>query len=87
MQQQMENQYVPLLEKRVKRAHFRQGVDPDQALQFILISLEALVAHQIAQHGPPSSDGATIEGGADLTPFLDMLKYGVYRKGQDGYED
>ncbi|MFL1676818.1 TetR/AcrR family transcriptional regulator [Paenibacillus dendritiformis] len=87
MQQQMENQYVPLLKDRVNHAHFREGVDPDQALQFILISLEALVAHQLAQNGPPSLDDSTAEADAGLAPFLDMLKYGVYRTGQQGYEN
>lgn len=79
-QQRMKEHAVDLLVSRVDHNRFRTDIEPKQAIEFVLLSLEALIAKQINSLNETELD----EGGAaptlDMGLYLHMLKYGVYRE-------
>lgn len=78
-QQQMNELVIPLLAAKIDRSCFRKEISPEQAIEFVLLSLEALVARQMfkLQEGADEIEGVTA---IEINQYVDMLKYGVYRR-------
>lgn len=80
-QQQMNEDSVHLLASRIDQSRFRGGIDPKQAIEFVLLSLESLITKQMTKRYDEKSTGELEASAAlDTKPYLDMLRYGIYRK-------
>jgi len=82
--QRLYSVYMPMFTANVDTSNFRPEVNPRQAIELIVLVLEALSEKHVKIHrerGQP--------GGLDLSPafaeakiYLEMIKYGVYRRQQ-----
>lgn len=80
-QQQMNEDSIHLLASRIDQSRFREGIDPKQAIEFVLLSLESLITKQMTKRYDEKSTGELEASAAlDTKPYLDMLRYGIYRK-------
>lgn len=79
-QRRMHKASAPLLASRIDRSRFRDGVDPEQAIELVLLSLEALITKQMSSLGGEQLGEHGVPTAVDTNPYMDMLKYGIYRK-------
>lgn len=79
-QRRMQTDSVPLLASRIDRSRFRSGIKPEEAIEFVLLSLEALITKRLSKLHEEKLNGNEIAVVMDTSPYLDMLRYGIYRK-------
>ncbi|OBY76306.1 hypothetical protein BBG47_27935 [Paenibacillus sp. KS1] len=79
-QQRMKAHMVDLLASKVDRNRFRRDIEPEQAIEFVLLSLEALLAKQMNSLNEQELDGSVTVPALDMSLYLQLLKYGVYRE-------
>ncbi|MBD8498305.1 TetR/AcrR family transcriptional regulator [Paenibacillus arenosi] len=79
-QQQMQYHFIPLLANRLDPNQFRNGIDAAQAIEFVLLSLEALITKRLSMMKDKEWNVDEIAEAIDTSPYIEMLKYGIYRK-------
>lgn len=80
MQQQMNKDSIQLLASRIDQSRFREGIDPERAIEFVLLSLESVVTKQMSGMYEDNAVGSGLSTAFDTKSYLDMLRYGIYRK-------
>lgn len=80
-QQLMNENSIHLLASRIDQSRFREGIDPKQAIEFVLLSLESIITKQMTKrYDENSTGGLEVSAALDTRPYLDMLRHGIYRK-------
>jgi TetR/AcrR family transcriptional regulator len=82
-QARLQNLYAPLLLNKLDTALFRQGIDAGLAVSWVLLSLEALITYRLANFKLGNS-GAELSDAVmqELEPYIDMFKFGIYKRGE-----
>lgn len=81
-QQRMKDHAIDLLVSRVDHNLFRTDIEPRQAIEFVLLSIEALIAKQMSSLNEQELDEGRTVPALDTSLYLHMLKYGVYREAE-----
>jgi len=80
----MRESAVPLLASRIDRNRFRDGVDPERAIAFALLALEAVLSQAMGAAEGERDDGEIGSGATfDLAPYVDMLRYGLMSRREE----
>ncbi|WP_152523775.1 hypothetical protein [Paenibacillus alvei] len=70
---------IELFVSRVDHNRFRTDIEPRQAVEFVLLSLEALITKQMSSLNEQELDEGGTVPALDTSLYIHMLKYGVYR--------
>lgn len=76
-QRSMQERSIAMLADKVDRSRFREGVEPERAVELVLLALEAVLNRRLASLSAEELESGRLRE-PFLEPYIDLLKNGAY---------